>query len=336
MLHRAVCLTYTVAAACLASAGSVYAEPIEKPLLTRASGIVAFSAGMGTLMHMSDYLAAYKGSRTAIFAYIKMDDPKAGSLIRNFGSQARIQSSKGREFWPQVSLETKGLPLDAFIRELSRPGSVTQGNVRLLARTIAACKAENRHVFVRPFSEMNDGTDFCPWEFAHKRYHNTPAQFAAAWKLLRDTFDSEGATNALFIFSPLAAYSVHHERETVEALNLIPPGYIDIFGLNVYSRPMTAYGGSSPKPVAFDTLVTPWLQLVQGTKHRGIPYAVSEMAVSNQAADVYRSEWLRYAFRFARTHGFIMATYFNYPHRYWSIDPNSVAGWALAQELNAP
>jgi hypothetical protein len=204
-----------------------------------------------------------------------------------------------------------------------------------LARAIAAYGRRGKQVFVRPFSEMNDATSFAPWEFGNKRYRNTPEQFAAAWRLLRDTFDAEGATNAIFIFSPLAAYQVHREHETRQALDLIPAGYIDCFGLNVYSRPLAAYGGRAVKPIAFAELALPWLRLLDSTKHRGIPLAVSEMAVSNQAADPDRAEWVRDAFQFARTHRYVLVTYFNYEHRFWTIRPNSAASAALATEMAA-
>ncbi len=292
------------------------------------------AVGMGSMMHMSDYLKTYKSSHTAIYGYFKMDDPKGGELIRHLADQGRIQERMGRDFWPQIALETKNLSLAAFITELARPGTVTHENVRMLARTIASLRSGTQPVFVRPFSEMNDGTDFAPWEFATKRFRNTPEQLATAWKLLHDTFEAEGATNAIFIFSPLAAYQVHHEAETKKALNLIPEGYIDAFGLNVYSRPMTAYGGSQRQPISFAELATPWLNLLADTRHRGIPLAVSEMAVSNQASDADRAEWLRNAFHFTRQHGYVLVTYFNYDHRYWTIRPNTYAFAALNREMN--
>jgi hypothetical protein len=301
---------------------------------TRAGRLGAMAVGMGSMMHMTDYLKTYKSSRTAIYCYFKMDDPRAGDLVRHLDDQARIQQRMGRDFWPQIALETKNLSLAAFIAELARQGTVTHENVRMLARTIASLHSGRQPVFIRPFSEMNDGTDFAPWEFANKRFHNTPEQLATAWKLLHDTFESEGATNAIFIFSPLAAYGVHHEPETKKALNLIPEGYIDAFGLNVYSRPLTAYGGTKTQPVPFAELATPWLKLLAETRHRGIPLAVSEMAVSNQATDADRAEWLRNAFHFTRAHGYVLVTYFNYNHRYWTIRPNTYAFATLNREMN--
>jgi hypothetical protein len=224
--------------------------------------------------------------------------------------------------------------LAEFVKELGRPGSRVYENVRSLARTVAEYRDQGKWFFLRPFCEMNDATQGATWEFGHRRFHNTAADLAAAWRRLRDVFDEEGASNALFIFSPLVAHGVHREAETLTALNLIPAGYIDAFGLNVYSRPMTAYGGSSADPISFESLAAPWLRLLEGSKHRGVPLAVPEMGVSNQATDSARAAWIRRAFQFARDHSFILVTYFNYRHRYWQINPGTLAGDALKSEID--
>jgi hypothetical protein len=291
--------------------------------------------GMGKIMHMADYLKDHPGSRTAILCYLKMDSGEVDSLVKYLRTHATIQETMERDFWPQIALETHKLSLSAFRRELARPGSLVERNVRTLAREIARYRDKRKWFFLRPFCEMNDGTPWAPWEFGNKAHRNSPADFAAAWKLLRETFDDEGATNAIFIFSPLAAYSVGRESEVLAALNLIPGGYIDAFGLNVYSRPMTAYGGKSAEPISFATLVKPWMNLLARSRHRGIPLAVAEMAVSNQASDARRAKWLREAFAFAKSNGFVMMTYFNYPHRYWQIHEQTLAGEALKVGMNS-
>lgn len=313
--------------------------PVRKfaPGTTRASLLNGCAYGVGNLMHMTDYLRENPGSRTSILMYIKMDSEEASGVIPSLRTHAAMQEAAGRDFWPQLPLETRGLSLKAFREELARPGSQVEQSVRTLAREIARYRDRNKWYFIRPFCEMNDGTEENPWEFANPYNHNTPADLADAWKLLRETFDQEGATNALFVFSPLAAHSVHGEKEVLEALNLIPAGDIDAFGLNVYARPMTAYrnGKGSREPIPFAQLAQPWLDVLAHSKHRGIPVGVPEMGVSNQASDADRAQWLNDAFRFARAHHFVMMTYFNYPHRYWQIDPQTLAGDALQREINA-
>lgn len=307
---------------------------VEAPQETRASHLGAVAVGVGKIMHIEDYLRENPGSRTAIFAYIKLDSPDFYPTIEYLKTNAIIQEKMHREFWPQVSLETSRLSLAEFRRELSRHGSLVDRNVRMLARTIAQFSDRNKWFFIRPFSEMNDATQTAPWEFGSRTHTNTPQDLASAWKLLRDTFDAEGATNVIFIFSPLAAYSVHKEDLVLSALNLIPAGYIDAFGLNVYSRPMTAYGGKTPDPISLSSLAMPWMRLLSRSKHHGIPLAVAEMGVSNQASDARRAQWLREAFKFTRSHGYVMVTYFNYPHRYWQINERTRAGEALSAGMN--
>jgi len=301
---------------------------------TRASQLGEVALGVGNLMHMEDFLRAYPGSRTSILSYMKLDSFDVDAAVQYMRWNASTQAQMGREFWPQVALETSGLGLAEFRRQLAQPGSKVDRSIRLLAREIAKYRRDRKWFFIRPFSEMNDGTLSNPWEFALKDRHNTPNDLAAIWMLLHRAFDEEGADNAVFVFSPLAAYSVHHEAEVLETLNLIPLGMIDVYGLNVYSRPMTAYRGASPDPIPFAQLAQPWLNVLAQSKHRGLPLAVSEMAVSNQATDDRRATWVREAFNYARKHEFVMVTYFNYPHPYWHIDDNTLAGQVLRAEIN--
>lgn len=310
--------------------GKVLAAPPE----TRASHLGMVSTGTAEIMHMEDYLKDYPASHTAVLSYLRLDTEEVFPVIRYMKTNAAIQARAGREFWPQVAIETSNLNLADFRRELSRQGSQIDISVRTLAYGIARFKARKKWFFIRPFSEMNDATESAPWEFGLKARRNTPADFAAAWKLLRDVFNEEGATNAIFIFSPLAANRVHGEKEVLEALNKIPVGYIDAFGLNVYARPRSAYSGTSPEPIPFTELVQPWLKVLASSKQRGLPLAVAEMGISNQAADADRAQWLRDAFTFARANNFVMITYFNYPHRYWKIDMHTLAGAALKAEMD--
>jgi hypothetical protein len=307
------------------------------PPVTRAVNLRVLAAGLGMSMTMPSYLTAFPNARTSIFAYLKLDGRDVEAMVGYLDAQVAAQEQAGREFWPQVALETGRLSMAQFRRELARPDSLVDRNVRLLAANIARYRERKKWFFIRAFCEMNDGTLENPWEFANPKVTNTPADYAAAWKLLHDVFDAEGATNAIFVFSPLAAHSVHHEKEVLETLNLIPPGYIDAYGLNVYSRPLSAYGGTtkSKEPIPFATLAQPWLDLLARSKHRGIPLAVPEMGVSNQAGDTQRAAWLRAAFQFTHAHNFVLVTYFNYAHPYWQIDEGTQAGDALRAGIDA-
>ena len=229
------------------------------PSVTRASQVQGMAVGMGKLLHSADYLREYPGSRTAIFAYFKLDSMDISPFIRDLRMQAATQARLNRDFYPQIALETEHLSLPAFTRELSRPGSPLDIKVRALASEIARYRDQNKWFFIRPFSEMNDGTATTPWEFGSPNQHNTPADLAAAWSGLRRVFDAEGATNALFMFSPLAAHGVHREAEVLDALNRIPVGQIDCFSLNLYSRPRSAYGGNGAEPIPFAEIAHQWM-----------------------------------------------------------------------------
>lgn len=302
------------------------------PPETRASHLDAAAVGMGKVMRLSEYLNDYPGARTAL-SYLKLDREGAEEAADSLDIQARIADRMKRDFWPQIALETETLGLAEFRRELAHPGSLVERNVRMLARGIARYQNRGKWFFIRPFSEMNDATETAPWELGDRARHNTPQDFAAAWKLLRETFDAEGATNAIFIFSPLAAHNVHREKEVLTTLNLIPEGSIDAFGLNLYSRPFSAYGGDSQAPIPFRSLAQHWIKVLEKSRHRGIPCAIAEMGVSNQATDAARAKWIHEAFNFARSHHFVMLTYFNYAHPYWQIPEHTQTSDALAREM---
>ena len=303
---------------------------------TRASHLGPLVIGMYKEMNHRQLLEKYPGSRTSILSYVKLDIDAAKGDVRSTVRQLRYEANDHermkREFWPQIALETQSLSLAALRQELASPGSQVDDNLRTLARAIAQYRDKHKWFFIRPFSEMNDEEG--SWEFANKQFVNTPQDFAAVWKLIREVFDEEGATNAIFIFSPLAAYHTHHEQEILKALNLIPSGYIDAFGLNVYSRPLSAYGRNSAAPISFAELAAPWIKLLTSSKHHGIPLAIPEMGVSQEASDSDRSQWLRQAFAFARGHNFVMLTYFNVPGGVgWTVEDGSLAEETLRQAM---
>jgi hypothetical protein len=303
---------------------------------SRASQLSGFTTGLGMDMSMGEFLKNYPSCRTAIIAYIPIDSTAATGVVNTLEIQHRVQKQMAREFWPQIAIETDHMTLAEFRRQLDTRGSDLDYNVRQLAKGVARYRDASKWVFIRPFSEMNDGSS--PWQFATEGCNNSPGDFAAAWNRLHEVFDEEGATNALFVFSPLAAQTVHHESDVLAALNRIPKGYIDAFGLNVYSRPANAYGRGSSEPYSFGNLVEPWLSVLAKSTHRGIPAVVCEMGISNQATTEQRSKWIHDAFKYARSHGFKMATYFNFKHVKrldWVIGDGTVEEVALRSELDA-
>ena len=70
------------------------------------------AVGMGTMMHMADYLQTYKNARTAIYCYYKMDDPSAGDLIRHLPDQ---EKKKAFATWLTKARSMRKLPLECVI-----------------------------------------------------------------------------------------------------------------------------------------------------------------------------------------------------------------------------
>lgn len=303
--------------------------------VTRASHIAHMACGVGQIMHMADFLGAYPGCSTAILSYMKIDGDDAVSIAHTIDLNAAVQQHMGRDFWPQIAIETRRLTLPQLCKQLRDPDSDASVNARIVAAEIARYAPEGKWFFIRPFSEMNDASPDAPWEMGRKNRGNTPQAYASAWILLRRIFDRAGATNAIFVFSVLAGYQVHRENLALKALNLIPRGDIDAFGVNLYSRPLSVHGGGRARPIPFGNLARPWIHVLKKSRQHGIPLAVCEMGVSSQASDSQRAAWLRNAFTFTRKFGFVMVTYFNFPARLWQVHYSTRAGSVLWNEMNS-
>ncbi len=99
-----------------------------------------------------------------------------------------------------------------------------------LERYADSLKAVDHEVWIRPLHEMNGR--WYPWSGTVNG--NTPADFAAAWKHVRQVFLDRGVTNAKFVWSP------NHESVPNTAENAIAnywPGneYVDMVALDGYN-----------------------------------------------------------------------------------------------------
>jgi hypothetical protein len=89
------------------------------------------------------------------------------------------------QYWPPLREIVDGVDDDVF---------------RARARSM---KAFRGRIFFRPMYEMNG--DWLPWDGTHNndgQAHDGPALFVAAWRHIHAIFDSEGATNVVWVWSP--------------------------------------------------------------------------------------------------------------------------------------
>lgn len=130
------------------------------------------------------------------------------------------------EFWdpakgvaqPELSLKAiSGGALDTYLHTYARNA-----------------KTFGRAIWLRPFHEMNG--DWYPWGGTVNS--NTPADFIATWRHVKDIFTAEGATNVKFVWCPNTD-SV--PNTTTNAISAYWPGegYVDYMALDGYN-----WGGS--------------------------------------------------------------------------------------------
>ena len=304
-------------------------RPTSSLPLSRTASMDPPVAGSYTATNMQELLDA-NPRNTTFLSYGGMDSTTLDATMYNLGNQAEIMARNGRDLAPQIALEINNTNLSEFIRDIQDPDSEVHARVQALGRQV---KDWGKRVYIRPFSEMNDGSEGATWELGNRsRGTNTPAQLAKAWVLLHDVMDQEGATNALYTFAPLAARRVGRRAEMAETLNLIPRGYIDAFGLNVYTRPLSHYGENSERYVSFSELVQPWLAIQENSPHRGLPRMVPEMACSTQGSETERARWIKEAFQYGKEHGFKAMTYFNATAK-WSLPEGGLGEQALKDSI---
>ncbi len=304
-------------------------RPSSSLPLSRTASMDPPVAGSYTGTNMQTLLDANPRNSTFL-SYGGMDSTTLDSTMANLRNQSEIMARNNRDLAPQIALEINHTNLSEFIRDIQDPDSEVRARVQALGRQV---KDWGKRIYIRPFSEMNDGSEGATWELGNRsRGSNTAAQLAKAWVLLHDVLDQEGATNALYTFAPLAARSVGRRAEMAETLRQIPRGYIDAFGLNVYTRPLRHYGENSDRYVPFSELVQPWLAIQENSPHRGLPRMVPEMACSTQGSEAERARWIREAFQYGKEHSFKSMTYFNASEK-WSLPEGGLGEQALKDSI---
>ncbi len=134
-------------------------------------------------------------------------------------------------------------------------------------------------LYVRPFPEMNG--DWTPW-------NGDPEGLKRAWRRIVDIFDSVGATNVRWVFSPNVADS---PRVPENAMELYYPGddYVDVLALDGYN-----WGDVLPVVGwrSFEAIFRAGYDRVTslGTQ----PVWIAELASSNVGGD--KSDWVREMF----------------------------------------
>jgi len=281
----------------------------EKPPWDMA-GVLDFERDVGkemSLVHFGTPMAYENG--TDYFPFLKHQFDS----IRNHGSIPFISWSThamGNFDHPDFSLRAviEGRQ-DAHIRDWA-----------------TAAKAWGHPFFLRYNWEMN-GSWF-PW--GETRGNNQPGEFVAAWRRVHDIFTSVGATNATWVWCPVA-----DRGSTLQPLEGLYPGgdYVDWTCVDVYN-------GNNPWTPFADVLASTYDRVAQIAPDK--PMVLAETGATEDGGD--KAAWIRAMFsslprRFPKVHGLI---WFDYVEpgpggkTDWILDSSQSATRAFAKGVADP
>jgi len=188
--------------------------PIPAPVASRWFGF--YTSGAPSSMDPLVTLESKIGTQTAVVNFYATDTEgfpvNRARAIADHGSIPMITL----EFW---SVATGGVD------------TITNGSKdAALIKFADAAKAHGGEIWLRPFHEMN--SNWYPWAGATNG--NSAAKVVAAWKHVKDLFDSRGATNVKFV------WCVNNESVPNVASNAISaywPGdaYVDQLSIDGYN-----------------------------------------------------------------------------------------------------
>ncbi|CAN5885257.1 hypothetical protein BH23GEM9_BH23GEM9_00310 [soil metagenome] len=179
--------------------------------------------------------------------------------------------------------------------------------IRTLARQLAAFGAP---VLIEPGWEMNGDWAY-PWQGVHNGGDGAPAVFAAAWRRLVDVVRSEGAVNALWVFSPSVGNPVAGRGAGNSHWNWYGyyyPGdaWVDYLGLHGFNAPSIWHTPFLTFHELFDSLSSDRMLSDMTARFPGKGIIISEFA-SEEGAPGAKAEWIRNAYSIMDAHPAITA-----------------------------
>lgn len=155
------------------------------------------------------------------------------------------------------------------------------GYVRQFARSAAASR---QHIYLRFAHEMNSG--WYPWGTQPGNpLGNTPKDYVDAWRHVHDIFAQEGATNVVWVWSPVAGYL----GSTPFAQVYPGDAYVDWLALDAYNwgttQPWSAWASLA-------AVLQPSYASVASLSRK--PMMLAETASAEQGGD--KAQWIRQAF----------------------------------------
>ncbi|MBI4728868.1 MAG: hypothetical protein HY775_05120 [Acidobacteria bacterium] len=191
--------------------------------------------------------------------------------------------------------------------------------IRTRARAVAAFASP---VFLRLAHEMNG--NWYPWDGSHNG--GDPSRYVAAWRRVHDLFASEGATNAVWVWSPNA------EDVPAQAWNRFSnyyPGdsYVDWVGVDGYNFGTTEAWGSWR---SFEAIFGRIYSAYAGSK----PIMIAETGSAEQGGS--KASWLLDAWYRAQVRMPSIAAFVAFDAGKWRIETSSAATAAFRLMAASP
>jgi mannan endo-1,4-beta-mannosidase len=191
--------------------------------------------------------------------------------------------------------------------------------IRSWARGLASY---GKPVRLRFAQEMNG--NWYPWSVGS--YGNRGAEFVAAWRHVHDLFRAAGATNVLWVWSPVAL------AESITAQEYPGDRYVDMVGLSLFN------GGAQLKYNRWQTFAAKIrrpLAVVQRIAPDK-PVEISEVGVAERGGD--KARWIREMFQtLATTPQIVSLIWFNVPTSSdWRIETSHSTEEAFAAGADNP
>ena len=226
---------------------------------------------------------------------------------------------RGRGAVPMISWE----PWDSWTGRVEQPAFsldrvVAGDHDALIDRWAREIAAYGHPVLLRLAPEMNG--DWLPWSTGVNG--NGPGDYVAAWRHVRERFRAAGASNAVFVWNPIASF------EGSTPLPSLYPGDADWVAVDGYNwGAVRAWGWQS-----FDDVLAPTVRAL-GALAPGVPVMVAEIGC---APDGRKPAWITDAFSRAQAEGVDAVVWFEFDKETdWRLAENAATARAARSVLKS-
>lgn len=250
------------------------------------------------------------------------DSPTLRNHAKGLEETLRLLEKNSRPVALQIALETSKSSLPRILRALELKDHPLANRLDLILDRLR--HSRNLCIFLRPFSEMNDGSAQAPWELnteINDEHPNSPDRFIEIWQQIFKRIKKLNSPNLKMMFSPLATRQRFSIGDISYILNQLPQGSIHIYAPTLYSRPRSYYGEDSFGYDSLRNLLDPWIRVLRNSPHADVPIGIAELGFWKQKRPEQQFGAFREGLVQAKEMGVKYLMYFQYGarNRGWSI-----------------